>query len=122
MTDSATPTLRDLLVNYFNENTGVAAQAMYEELKGYQGWGDNKDTYYPSEFDDWATPQDILFYQVDTFGGEDQGSNYWTVYHFTKGDESVYIKFHGWYASYDGAEYEGFNVVTPKEKTVMVYE
>lgn len=59
---------------------------------------------------------------VDSYGGEDQGSSYWSVYKFTKGDQVTYIKFDGWYASYDGATYESMFEVKPVEKVVTFYE
>lgn len=116
-------TLKDLLKDYFNTNTDEASQALYQELEGYQGWGEDKDTYHPSDFEVWAELNGVsrpIF--VDHYGGEDQGSNYYTIYKFTRGDETVFIKFYGYYASYNGTDYEGFVFVNPKEKTVVVYE
>lgn len=59
---------------------------------------------------------------VDHYGGEGQGDQYWTVYKFTKGGEELYVKFYGWYASYDGATYQDYRFVQPKQKMVTVYE
>ena len=58
----------------------------------------------------------------DSYGGEDQGSDYWQVYSFSKDNEEVFIKFDGWYASHYGTEYRNYSFVTPTEKTVVVYE
>lgn len=58
---------------------------------------------------------------VAEYGGEEQGRDYWGVYKFTQGENSVYIKFSGWYASYVGSEYELWEFVTPTEKIVTVY-
>ena len=60
--------------------------------------------------------------QVDSYGGEDMGSEYWTVYWFTKDREECFVKFYGWYASHVGSEYRGYKFVAPKEKTITVYE
>ncbi len=60
---------------------------------------------------------------ADSYGGEGQGDDYWAVHHFV--DHDVYIKISGWYASYDGADFDGWNslkVVAPKEKTITIYE
>lgn len=118
-------TLKDLLTGYFNDNSAQAKEAFDEGhfgLWGYQDYRD-KDLYHVSDFEMWATDNDVSKPEtVEDFGGEDMGSNYYKVIKFTRGDEVVFIKFHGWYASYDGSYYEGFNVVTPKEKTVVVYD
>lgn len=55
------------------------------------------------------------------FGGEDQGSDYYTVYEFRKGGEVVYVKFYGYYQSYNGAEYMGWEFVKPVEMKVTKY-
>jgi hypothetical protein len=64
----------------------------------------------------------IRFEHADNYGGEDQGSDYWSVYSFTDGMQVVFIKFDGWYASYDGSTYEQFYEVKPVEKTITVFE
>lgn len=51
---------------------------------------------------------------VAKYGGEDQGSTYYAVWKFDCDDGELFLKFHGWYSSYDGATYEDFHVVTPK--------
>lgn len=66
--------------------------------------------------------ENITFENVDRYGGEDQGSNYWSVYSFSDGMQVVFIKFDGWYASYEGSTYEEFFEVTPVEKTITVFE
>jgi hypothetical protein len=68
--------------------------------------------------------KNISFKEVDSYGGEGEGNNYYTVYQFTDNDTGgqVYVKFQGWYASYEGAEYESWSFVQPKGKTVTVYE
>lgn len=59
------------------------------------------------------------YYQVDGYGGEGQGDNYYMVYHFPNAD--IFIKFYGWYASYHGAEYSDMYLVEPKEVTITEY-
>lgn len=59
--------------------------------------------------------------KVASHGGEDEGSDYYSVYGFTKDDETVFIQFQGWYASYHGAEFEEYFEVEPKETTITVY-
>ena len=59
---------------------------------------------------------------VDSYGGEDQGTDYWVVWHFTNGTESIMYRFDGYYQSHCGVEYLGYYEVVPKEKVVIVYE
>lgn len=44
------------------------------------------------------------FFEEDHHGGEGQGDQYWSVIKITKGDETAFIKFYGWYASFAGSE------------------
>ena len=64
----------------------------------------------------------ITVTNVDSYGGEDMGSDYWAVYSFSKDNETVFIKFYGWYASHYGSEYRGYKFVNPQQKIVTVYE
>ena len=120
-------TLKDLLKDYFDRNEDDASDAMSGgNLWGYVPYtpkGAQPSAYRPSEFEGFAKhhgiDQPVL---VEDYGGEDMGSTYYAVHKFTRGDEVVFIKFYGYYASYNGADYEGFRFVTPKEKTVVVYE
>lgn len=59
---------------------------------------------------------------VDSYGGEDKGSEWYVVRHFV--DHDVYIRTEGYYQSYNGAEFhEGVGeIVTKKEKTITVFE
>jgi hypothetical protein len=57
---------------------------------------------------------------VEQFGGEGQGDNYYSVYHFE--DHDVYIQFQGWYASHHGSEYEEMFEVKPYEEVVTKYK
>jgi hypothetical protein len=84
----------------------------------------------PSKWDDEETVKfkeqlsevKIRFEHVDSYGGEDQGSDYWRVYTFTDGMQVVFIKFEGWYASHYGVDYQGWKFVTPQQKTITVYQ
>lgn len=77
------------------------------------------DGYGPEELFDNEL---ITVTNVDSYGGEDMGSDYWAVYSFSRDNETVFIKFYGWYASHNGSEYQGYKFVTPQEKTITVYE
>ena len=51
----------------------------------------------------------------DRFGGAGKGSDYFVVSKFSRGDDTVYVKFQGYYASHVGIEYESWDFVVPKE-------
>jgi len=75
-----------------------------------------------TEFRKLLSDANIKFEFADRYGGEDQGSDYWSVYSFTNGMEAVFIKFDGWYASYEGSTYDEFYEVQAVEKTITVFE
>lgn len=61
--------------------------------------------------------------EVDQYGGEGQGETWYSVKHFK--DHDVYIKVSGYYASYDGVSFDGWEdciEVKPQQKTITVYE
>ena len=64
----------------------------------------------------------ITFDCVEQEGGEGEGDQYHTVYKFTKGSEEVFVKFHGWYASYHGSEMNGYKIVAPRKVEVTIYD
>ncbi len=77
-----------------------------------------------SEFAYGDFPEELGKVQtVYSNGGEDRGSDWIRVYHFI--DHNVYISFSGYYSSYNGTDFEGWDDVTevfPKQKTITVYE
>jgi hypothetical protein len=85
--------------------------------KGYD-W----DYKIVKDFRKQLTEAAISFELVDRYGGEEQGIEYWSVYSFSDGMQVVFIKFDGWYASYDGCTYKEFYEVQAVEKTMTVYE
>ena len=98
------------VTEYLNSNREVCEEIMYEG--GY--------------VKDW--PQDdndpFEYKGVDSYGGEGQGSNFYSVILIrnpVNHDEQYYVKFQGWYASYNGAEYQDWSFVEPKQKTITVY-
>jgi len=61
--------------------------------------------------------------EVEQHGGEDEGSNWYSVKHFI--DHDVYIKIRGFYASHVGTDFCSWDdvyEVKPAEKTITVYE
>ena len=64
----------------------------------------------------------ITIEQQAKYGGEGQGEDYWSVYKFTNGTDTCYVKFDGWYHSYNGSEFTEWFFVSPVEKMVTFYE
>lgn len=62
--------------------------------------------------------------EVSHYGGEGKGDTWYSVFHFT--DHDVHLKVDGWYSSYNGTDFEGWEdsvkEVKPMEKTITVYE
>lgn len=81
-------------------------------------------SYYDGmvEFNQSCREAGIDYEYEDSFGGEGMGDSYWSVYSFSQGGEKVYVKFSGWYQSYNGADYTEWLFVEPKQKTITVYE
>ena len=83
---------------------------------------------YSYTFDDAGfTDGEYRFDFVESYGGEDMGSSYWSVFELKKEgtDESVYVRLDGWYQSYHGSEcddYEAWNQVQKKSVETFVYE
>lgn len=42
---------------------------------------------------------------VEGYGGEDMGSDYWGILKVTKDDNTMFLKFQGFYQSYSGVEF-----------------
>ena len=101
---------KQLVTDYLNGSRAYCEEMMYES-EYTTVW--TKDGDAPFEYKG-----------VDSYGGEDQGSDFYSVIHIRNPDnhdEQYYIKFQGWYTSYGGAEYEDWSFVEPKQKTITVY-
>ena len=59
---------------------------------------------------------------VEHYGGEGEGELYYTVYRFDNGNLSLYVRFNGWYQSYEGSEYDSHEEVVPVQETVTVFK
>lgn len=82
-------TLSQKLLTYFNKNTSNAQCFM-------QG-------YKTSDFD--GNFPSVRTEILNEYGGEDQGSDYYSIWEFSEKDETVILKFQGWYASHYGSEF-----------------
>lgn len=92
---------------------------------------DTKESFFESRFDEeygkYDNEEEIAFKTAfqssgiaynfeDNYGGEDCGSEYWSVYKFTKDGESIYVKFEGSYYSYDGSTFDEWYFAKPVPK------
>ena len=96
-----------------NDNSNydhIAASFFYEDVS-------------EKEIKDFLDNEESIFIEgmrvVDSYGGEGMGEDYWVVWYFPTAD--IYVKFHGWYQSYQGSEYEGMYLVEPREVLVTQY-
>lgn len=85
----------------------------YAGLSIEKGFFHNYDSEEMLEFKAAVIAEGISFDHEENYGGEDMGSEYWSVYSFTDGKDAVYVKFDGYYQSFNGSEYKGFYFVKP---------
>ena len=76
--------------------------------------------YIPDEIYDSII--DISIISIDSYGGENQGTEFYHIWQFSNADEIVYIKFYGSYYSHVGLEDYDYAIVNPVKKTIIVYE
>lgn len=111
--------LKDKIIALLAEaDRDVIAEFFHGEVNDNITW----DSEEVSDFRKLLSDASITFEFVDRYGGEDQGSDYWSVYSFSDGMQVVFIQFQGWYASYEGSTYEEFYEVQPVEKIITVFE
>lgn len=87
------------------------------------------NNYYNDDYDVKIIPlfihETLTMTTIDHKGGEDGGSEYYHIFRFEEIDkEPVYVKFNGYYESFNGLSYteDAMSIVHPKEKTITVYE
>lgn len=85
-------------------------------------WNKETKTYDKLPFDGLETPFGRATL-VEAFGGEGSGDQYWFVFKITNpGDERLFRR-DGWYASYEGGEYDGpTEEVKPVVRPVTFFE
>ena len=88
-------------------------------FKGYS----NQDKLF-LRFKARLAEQKIGFSLSESVGGdtEEDGNTYFKVYRFTDNITECWIKFDGWYSSYDGAELRSYFPVRPQVKEIVVFE
>jgi hypothetical protein len=95
---------------------------------------DARDEYY-DEFKDYVNsiygPDDpinlggFIVEGIEQYGGEGMGDTYWVVFSLERDGDKKFFKLDGWYASYNGHEFDNyldFDEVKQVEKVVKVWE
>lgn len=113
-------TLKDFLSNLLKEHEGdgVISGDLFGSEFDLEFYEDGESG---TEFKKALVDNNVIVAHEDNHGGEGEGDDYWSVYSFTKGTEKVYVQFDGWYASYNGSEYNEWFFVVPKEVMVTQY-
>ena len=99
---------KNIVLEYLNSNKDVAEHILT-----------NSQLYF--EYD-YSEDLPFSYKCVDSYGGEGCGDNFYTVIQIQDDEEEIFVKFKGWYSSYNGVEYESWKFVQPKQKTITVYE
>ena len=76
------------------------------------------------ELTGYGTIENIDGFEIkyeDDFGGEGDGDSYWLVISILEleSNEKTYIRFNGYYDSWNGTEWEDWQIVNPKEVSVI---
>lgn len=110
--------LKDKIITLLAEaDTDLITEFFHGEVTDITRWDSEEITDFRKVLSDAG----ISFQFVDRYGGEDQGSDYWSVYSFSDGMQVVFIKFDGWYVSFDGSTYDNFYEVEAVEKMITVF-
>jgi len=115
-----TQTLKQLVAAILAEADSDIINNFFESEMSDEYNSDYDSEEFTSFLDELAENK-ISFEHMDNHGGEGEGEDYWSVYKFTKGTDGVFVKFSGWYQSYNGSEFTEFFFVTPKEVMVTQY-
>ena len=123
---------------YLNESTkgyledkivNLSADGINEIYNSLDGENDNNnndiDYFYKTEMEYWNEENDKykIESEVDCHGGEGEGEDFWKITRILNKEtnEVCYIKFYGYYNSWDGVEWEGWNLVKPKKVEVIEF-
>lgn len=108
------------ILEILKSELSVENLAFHEFPENWYGKRENGDIDYSQ----WIHPELGTVVEVDEYGGEGQGEQWYTVLHFV--DQDVYIRVDGFYTSFNGTDfYDGWNCcsnVQPITKTITVYE
>lgn len=80
------------------------------------------DEEYPDIITEVFSREGISVKITEQVGGEDQGREYFTVYKFSNTKNTAFVKFDGWYSSYDGCDFDEAYVVRPEQVLETIYK
>lgn len=113
--------LNETVKTLLNQAEGEVLSYYFFQSEATNAEDDIKYSEGLSDFTKACKEAQVNYKYEDSFGGEGQGDDYWSVYSFTDGTDKVYVKFNGWYASYNGSEYTEWFFVEPKKVEVVQY-
>lgn len=99
--------------------TSTEVQEIFEQFDRDINYYNHDDTHYSDfENDDY-----VIESEIDRFGGEGQGDECWVVSRVQdkRTEEVFFIKFDGYYSSWEGSDFSNndWNIVAPKEVKVV---
>jgi alpha-amylase/alpha-mannosidase (GH57 family) len=113
-------TLKSVVSEILDNNVKICSgQLFYGDFQMEESsWDDQIRKHFRSQLNE----KNISATLIDRHGGEGEGDDYWSVYSFTDGTDTVYVKFQGWYASFVGSEFTDYFFVAPREITMVVFD
>lgn len=101
-----------------NADNDILREFFHSEINDNITWDSEEVTDFRKKLSDVG----IKFEHVDNYGGEEMGRECWSIYSFHDEAHVVYVKFDGWYESYNGSEYEEWFFVEPRQVQVTQFE
>lgn len=101
---------------YFDRNYTIDGKFVLRKLL------DEQDGAFHDAWGELYPDDEIFLTEIDHYGGEDQGLDYWTVWEFSTADQTIMLKFDGYYQSHFPIEFNGWYEVEPVEVTRIEYK
>ena len=95
-----------------NTDNEVLREMFHSEISENTKW----DSVDVTTFRESLKKEGITLKHEDNYGGEDMGSEYWSVYSFEKSGAIIYVKFDGYYYSYNGSTFDEWYFCKPVPK------
>lgn len=119
--------LKELVTTFLNTEFVNDSKSAYGSLANTMFYSEypEEDSKYNNEFDyevlSKASTLGLTVKFEENHGGVGEGDQYWSVYSFTKDNQTVHVKFNGWYASHYGSEFTEWFFVESKKVTVTQF-
>lgn len=99
--------------------TSTEVQEIFEQFDRDINYYNQDDVHYS----DFENDSYIIESKIDRYGGEGQGDEYWVVSRVQdkRTGESFFIKFDGYYSSWEGSDFSNndWSIVKPQEVKVI---